>query len=61
MAVVVNYLSRDKRYVISSYSARNEAVAKQAAADAIKRGYAGYYLVPTDHPVECRRVNFGAP
>ena len=59
MTVTVHYLSRCKRYVASSFNVRDEAAAKLEAANATRRGYAGYYLVPTKHPVECRRVDFG--
>ena len=57
--VVINYLTRDERFVFSTYNVPDEATAEREAAAALDRGISCYYLVPTDHPVECRRVTVG--
>ncbi len=60
--VVINLLTRDERYVFSTFDVKDEPTAEREAAAALEQGVPSYYLVPTgDRYRPWRRVNVGLP
>ena len=58
--VVMNFLTRDERYVFSTFNAKDEETAEREAAAALEQGIPCYYLVPTgDRYSPWRRIDVG--
>ena len=58
--VIINLLTRDERYVFSTFNVTDEPTAEREAAAALEQGVPCYYLVPTgDRYRPWRRVNVG--